>query len=191
MKLLVLGCIFRTAPLDLRERVAFSESKLNSTLEELSVRYGCEAVIIGTCNRVELYAARPGESDLLDTDLLTEFLSQTHGLAVGQLKPHLYAHRDDAAVHHLFRVTASLDSLIIGEAQIAGQVKRAYELAKMRNTPGVGLGLNLVSAIAKLHGFRLVIHPGPGGRVEIVCPDDEGHRGVGQQEVSGLTAAPR
>jgi glutamyl-tRNA reductase len=120
----------------LRERVAFSESKLNSTLEELSVRYGCEAVIIGTCNRVELYAARPGESDLLDADLLTEFLSQTHGLAVEQLKPHLYAHRDDAAVHHLFRVTASLDSLIIGEAQIAGQVKRAYEFAKSRNTPG-------------------------------------------------------
>jgi signal transduction histidine kinase len=63
--------------------------------------------------------------------------------------------------------------------------RRLLPQLKMRNTPGVGLGLNLVSAIAKLHGFRLVIHPGPGGQVEIVCPDDEGHRAVGQQEVKG------
>jgi signal transduction histidine kinase len=79
----------------------------------------------------------------------------------------------------------------IGQQETEAVLRRFYRSDKMRNTPGVGLGLNLVSAIAKLHGFRLVIHPGPGGRVEIVCPDDEGHRAVGQQEVKGLMAAPR
>jgi glutamyl-tRNA reductase len=136
MNLLVLGCSFRTAQVELRERIAFTEAKLKGTLDELSVRYGCEAVIIGTCNRVELYAARPGEPDGPDSELLTEFLSETHGVPVSQLKQHLYVHRDGAAVHHLFRVTASLDSLIIGEAQIAAQVKRAYEWAQTCGSAG-------------------------------------------------------
>jgi glutamyl-tRNA reductase len=121
---------------DVRERVAFTEAASAAALDELGGRYGCEAVIVGTCNRVELYAARPGELAAPDADLLTEFLSETHGLPVARLKPHLYAHRDGDAVQHLFRVAASLDSLIVGEAQIAGQVKRAYELARERNTAG-------------------------------------------------------
>jgi glutamyl-tRNA reductase len=136
MNLLVLGCNFRTAPVDVRERVAFSDAQLATALDELSVRYGCEAVILGTCNRVELYVARPGEPDAPDAELLAEFLSETHGVPVKQLRPLLYAHRDHDAVHQLFRVAASLDSLIVGEAQIAGQVKRAYELAQERNTAG-------------------------------------------------------
>ena len=79
----------------------------------------------------------------------------------------------------------------IGQQETEAVLRRFYRSDKMRNTPGAGLGLNLVSAIAKLHGFRLVIHPGPGGRVEIVCPGDEGHEAVGQQEAKSLTAAPR
>ena len=61
----------------------------------------------------------------------------------------------------------------IGEHEIEAVLRRFYRSDKIRNTPGVGLGLNLVSAIVKLHGFRLLIHPGPGGRVEIVCPKDQ------------------
>jgi signal transduction histidine kinase len=59
----------------------------------------------------------------------------------------------------------------IGEQEREAVLRRFYRSDKIRNTPGVGLGLNLVAAIAKLHGFRLVIHPGPGGRIEVVCPD--------------------
>jgi signal transduction histidine kinase len=73
----------------------------------------------------------------------------------------------------------------IGQQETEAVLRRFYRSDKMRNTPGVGLGLNLVSAIAKLHGFRLVIHPGPGGRVEIACPDDEGHGAADQREVKG------
>ena len=79
----------------------------------------------------------------------------------------------------------------IGQQETEAVLRRFYRSDKMRNMPGVGLGLNLVSAIAKLHGFRLVIHPGPGGWVEIVCPDEEGSRAVGQQKVKALTAAQR
>jgi glutamyl-tRNA reductase len=136
MKLLALGCNFRTAPVEVRERVAFSDAMLAAALDELSVRYGCEAVIVNTCNRVELYVARPGEPEAPDADLFAEFLGETHQVPVECLKPHLYTHRDGAAVQHLFRVAASLDSMIVGEAQIAGQVKRAYELARERNTAG-------------------------------------------------------
>jgi glutamyl-tRNA reductase len=136
MKLVVLGCSFRTAPVEIREQIAFTEEKLAAALDELSVRAGCEAVIIGTCNRVELYVARPGELEAPDAERLTAFLSRMHSLPAEILKQHLYTHRDDAAVNHLFRVAASLDSLIIGEAQIAGQVKHAYELALARNSAG-------------------------------------------------------
>jgi glutamyl-tRNA reductase len=136
MKLLELGCSFRTAPLDLRERLAFTEASLTAALDELGGRYGCEAVIIGTCNRVELYLARPGEPTPPDANRIAAFLAELHQLSIDQLRPHLYSHRDADAVRHLFRVAASLDSLIVGEAQIAGQVKRAYELALGRGTAG-------------------------------------------------------
>jgi glutamyl-tRNA reductase len=136
VKLLALGCSFRTAPVEVRERLAFTEATSAAALDEVVVRYGCEAVVLGTCNRVELYVARPGEPDAPDPDLLAEFLSETHGVPIERLKPHLYVHCDGDAVQHLFRVAASLDSLIVGEAQITGQVKRAYELARERNAAG-------------------------------------------------------
>jgi glutamyl-tRNA reductase len=136
MRLLALGCSFRTAPVEVRERLAFTDTSVVAALDELSVRYGSEAVILGTCNRVELYVARPGEPVAPDADLLAEFLSEVHHIPLDSLRPHLYSHREGEAVRHLFRVVASLDSLIVGEAQIAGQVKRAYELARERNTAG-------------------------------------------------------
>src|SRR5262249_28924184 len=72
----------------------------------------------------------------MDIELLAEFLGEFHGLSAEEIRPHLYEHRQMAAVDHLFRVVASLDSLIVGEGQIAGQVKRAYELAQLCASAG-------------------------------------------------------
>ncbi len=133
---LAVGCSYRTTPVELRERLAFDGDKLPRALDELSARFGCEAVILSTCNRVELYLARP-ESDVgPDRELLAEYLAEFHGIEETVLRQHLYAQGDAEGVRHLFRVAASLDSLIVGEGQIAGQVRKAYELARERGTPG-------------------------------------------------------
>ncbi|HKI31181.1 MAG TPA: glutamyl-tRNA reductase [Gemmataceae bacterium] len=130
--LVAVGCSYRNTPVEMRERLAFGADKLGRALDELRVRYDCEAVIISTCNRVELYLARPGATVAPDAALIAEFLAETHGLPADQVRPHLYEHRNADAVRHLLRVAASLDSLIIGEGQIAGQVRQAYEAAHAR-----------------------------------------------------------
>jgi glutamyl-tRNA reductase len=134
MMLLAVGCSFRNTSVDLRERLAFDARLLPRALEELNARYGCEAVILSTCNRVEIYLAREGNALALDADLLAEFLGEVHHLPAAELRPHLYCHSQAEVVRHLFRVVSSLDSLIVGETQIAGQVKRAYELALHHGT---------------------------------------------------------
>ncbi len=141
MMLLVVGSSFRNTAVGLRERLAFGPDQVPRALEELSVRYGCEAVILSTCNRVEVYLARVGAAVAPDADLVAEFLGEVHGLPAAELRPHLYEHTGPDAVRHLFRVVAGLDSLIVGEGQIAGQVKRAYELARDYSTGPVLNGL--------------------------------------------------
>ena len=136
MILVAVGCSYRNTPVALRERLAFGEAKLARALDELIVRYDCEAVILSTCNRVELYVARPGATVGPDADLLAEFLSEMHGLPADHIRPHLYEHRSADTVRHLLRVAASLDSLVIGEGQIAGQVRQAYEAAQARGGAG-------------------------------------------------------
>jgi glutamyl-tRNA reductase len=136
MMLLGVGCSHRTAPVEIRERLAFDQEKLARALDDLAARYGCEAVILSTCNRVELYLARPDALLAPSSELIAEFLAEFHQLSTAKLGPHLYERRHAEAVQHLFRVAASLDSLIVGEGQIAGQVKRAYELANDRGTAG-------------------------------------------------------
>jgi glutamyl-tRNA reductase len=134
MILLAVGCSYRTAPVAVRERLAFDDAALVRAHEELGKRFDCEAVILSTCNRVELYLGRVLDGRVpdgapLESAAVSEFLADFHGLAVGEVRSHLYAHQQAAAVGHLFRVAASLDSLIVGEGQIAGQVKRAFECA--------------------------------------------------------------
>jgi glutamyl-tRNA reductase len=136
MMLAVIGCSFRNAPVAVREHLAFDDAGLGRALAELNGRYGCEAVVLSTCNRVELYLARPEGAVLPDADLVAEFLAEFHRLPAEEIRRHLYEHRTTEAVRHLFRVAASLDSLIVGEGQIAGQVKRAYEVAQDRATVG-------------------------------------------------------
>jgi glutamyl-tRNA reductase len=136
MNLRAIGCNFRTAAVDVREKLAFDAATQAAAAAELSARYGCEAAILSTCNRVELYVAKsPGETPF-DAEIAAEFLAERHGLAASAVRPLLYSHADDAAVRHLFRVAASLDSLVLGEGQIAGQVKQAFEAAKALGTAG-------------------------------------------------------
>jgi glutamyl-tRNA reductase len=141
MILLALGCSYRTTPVAVRERLAFDEVQRARALDDLASQYGCEAVILSTCNRVELYLGQapesaPASAAALGPELIVDFLARFHGLAIPEVRPHLYALRQGEAVHHLFRVAASLDSLIIGEGQIAGQVKKAYEHARERASAG-------------------------------------------------------
>ncbi len=135
MNLAMIGCDFRSAPVEIRERLAFDDAKLDRALDELVARYDCEAVIISTCNRVELCLARLLEA-APGAELLAEFLAEIHGLPADQLRKHLVEYRNADAVRHLFRVASSLDSMIVGEAQIAGQVKRAYKRARQRSASG-------------------------------------------------------
>jgi glutamyl-tRNA reductase len=133
--LLGVGCNYHRTSIDLRERLAFDGNKLPRALDTLCSRHSCEAVILSTCNRVELYLAA-AEPARIETEDVVAFLSEFHGIPAAAIGPHLYAHRLGDAVRHLFRVAASLDSLIVGEGQIAGQVKKAYELAQEHATAG-------------------------------------------------------
>ena len=85
MKLLLVGCNYETAPIELREKLTFDGPKLPAALRELESRYGCEAVILSTCNRVELYLARAHDQPLPDTGVIAEYLSETHQVPVDQL----------------------------------------------------------------------------------------------------------
>jgi glutamyl-tRNA reductase len=136
MNLLLAGCSFQKTPIELREKLAFDCPKLTSALRELESRYGVESVIVSTCNRVELYLARSEGQPMPDGELITEFLAEFHGVPTAAVAEALYAQTQDEAIRHLFRVVASLESLIVGEAQISGQVRRAYEFAQEQGTAG-------------------------------------------------------
>ncbi|MGZ9166078.1 MAG: glutamyl-tRNA reductase, partial [Anaerolineales bacterium] len=136
MHILSLGLNHTSAPVHLRERLAFNEEQIRASL----ARYFCghiktslaEFIIISTCNRIELYAA----SNQLAYPELEAFLSDARGLPVHELHPYLYRFSDVDAARHLFDVAAGLDSLVIGEPQILGQITRALELARGQNAAG-------------------------------------------------------
>jgi glutamyl-tRNA reductase len=134
VNLRAIGCNFKTAPVEVREKLAFNTEQQNKALLELASRYGAEAVLISTCNRVELYVARPTAEAPFSIGLAAEFLAEQHNLTAEQILPHLYETENTETIRHLSRVTASLDSLIVGEGQIAGQVKQAFELARQLGT---------------------------------------------------------
>lgn len=136
MNLRAIGCNVGSAPVDLREKLAFDADKLGRALAELTARYGAEAVVLGTCNRVELYLARPETAAPVHAPLVAEYLSELHGVPVAAVQPHLYEHADADAVRHAFRVAAGLDSVVVGEDQIAGQVKDAFETAQRAGATG-------------------------------------------------------
>ncbi|MCE9564522.1 MAG: glutamyl-tRNA reductase [Planctomycetes bacterium] len=136
MNLRAIGCNVESASVELREKLAFDATKLARALTELPARYGTEAVVLGTCNRVELYLARTEEDAPVHSPLIAEFLGEVHGVSPDEIRKHLYEHADADAVRHLFRVTSGLDSVVIGETQIAGQVKEAYDAAQKAEATG-------------------------------------------------------
>ena len=144
MTLVLIGVNHKTAPIDLRERIAISREDLAETTRALADTPGVsECMIVSTCNRVELLAAVESP----DTDL-TGFLHRHFGLDPALLAPHIYEQRGRDAVRHLFRVAASLDSMVVGEPQILGQVKEAFAVARASGTVAGQLEHLLQSAFA-------------------------------------------
>jgi glutamyl-tRNA reductase len=125
-----------SAAVELRERLAFDATKTQKALAELNARFAAEAVVLDTCNRVEIYVSRDETVAPLHIPLMAEFLSELHGVPASEISPHLYEHADAAAAKHLFRVASGLDSVVVGESQIAGQVKDAYEAAHKLTATG-------------------------------------------------------
>ena len=124
MHLLLVGISHRTAPVELRERVDFQARGLQGALRALADRGSAhEAVVVSTCNRAELYVACD-ETEATRQDLV-RFLSDYNELSPSDVTPHVYDVADLDAARHLFRVAAGLDSLVVGEPQILGQVKDA------------------------------------------------------------------
>jgi len=136
MKILVLGLNHKTAPLEIREKLAFDTAETSRALCELKKRFGqAEFVLISTCNRVELYCAGK-HCQGADTAKLAEFLSEFHNVELDKFRQFLYTYEDEEAIRHLLMVASSLDSLVVGEAQIIGQVKDSYKLACAAKTTG-------------------------------------------------------
>lgn len=135
MNLLVIGASYRTAPIEMLERLAVAPTDLTRILEQLLAqpRVG-EAVVVSTCNRVEVYAAVNGFHGGLSD--ICAVLGAHAGCDPTALAQHLYVHYDAAAVEHVFRVAAGLDSMVVGEAQILGQLRDAYRAAAETDAVG-------------------------------------------------------
>src|SRR5712692_670963 len=133
MKLLITGVSHKTAPVEIRELLAFSDTALPAALSQLKSREGVsEALILSTCNRVEVVVTSDDGVDLQSE--VGAFLVETRQASIASLGPCLYHHEGREAIHHLFRVAASLDSMVVGEPQILGQLKAAYAVAKAHGT---------------------------------------------------------
>jgi glutamyl-tRNA reductase len=133
--LFLLGVSHRTAPVDLRERLDFSSRDLTAAAGAIAAKPSMsEAVVLSTCNRSELYVATTDPACAREE--LVSFISEYHHVSVPTFQPHLFALENSAAVAHLFRVAAGLDSLVVGEPQILGQVKEAYQTSAAKRCVG-------------------------------------------------------
>ncbi|HJT20610.1 MAG TPA: glutamyl-tRNA reductase [Nitrospira sp.] len=148
MHIVVVGLSHKTAPVEIREKLAIPESRLGEALARLCSYAGVrEGMLLCTCNRVEVYAV----VDELEQGYgrIQEFLADAHmSLSSEQLTPHLYWQTGDRAISHLFRVASSLDSMIVGESQILGQIKDAFEAALSHKATGLILNKVVKKAIS-------------------------------------------
>jgi len=136
MRLQVVGVSHHAAPIPVRERLAFSPEQARAALAQWHAQFpDCEAVLLSTCNRTEIYAAAEAES-APDGETLTHFLTEFHEVEHAEVSDHLFCIDGEDAVRHLFTVAASLDSMVVGEAQILSQVKQAYQLATDQDGTG-------------------------------------------------------
>jgi glutamyl-tRNA reductase len=136
MSIVLVGLNHKTAPVAVRERLAFTDEACAEGLRALvDGEVVSEGLIVSTCNRVEVLAAT-GERSGEGRERIADFLSRSRCLPQEDFSKHLYSHTDDAAVRHVFRVASSLDSMVVGEPQVLGQVRRAYSLAVEAGTAG-------------------------------------------------------
>ena len=137
MSLITIGINHKTAPLDLRERLAFTPQSLPEALLSLKkLEHVMEASILSTCNRTEIYCVTSRDND----QAIIKWFSQFHGVDENQIKEHLYLHAHEETIRHAMEVACGLDSMVLGEPQIAGQMKTAYALANENGTIGLLLG---------------------------------------------------
>ncbi len=135
MSLLAVGLSHRSAPVSVLERAVLAPQVRGKLLQEaMSAEPAAEAAVLSTCNRIELYA----DVDKFHAGVaeLSTLLAQHSGVGLDELTPHLYVHYEDRAVHHLFSVACGLDSMVVGEGQILGQIKEALALAQDQHTAG-------------------------------------------------------
>src|SRR2546423_7113632 len=136
MRLLLLGLNHTTAPLEVRERLAFNAAQHRSAVGAFRERFPqCEAVLLSTCIRVELYVGREGHGRPGARELV-EFLSDFHAVPTGAFDEHLYQKTDRDVVDELFTVASSLDSMVLGETQVLGQVREAYDTSRELGAAG-------------------------------------------------------
>ena len=137
MSLITLGINHKTAPLDLRERLAFTPQSLPEALLSLNnLEHVEEAAILSTCNRTEIYCVTTANND----QAIIQWFSKFHGLDEKQIKEHLYLYAHEETIRHAMEVACGLDSMVLGEPQIAGQMKEAYARANESGTIGLLLG---------------------------------------------------
>jgi glutamyl-tRNA reductase len=136
MKLQMIGCSHHDAAVEFRERISFSTEQVSLALSAFRERFpSCEIVLLSTCNRVELYTTAADDAEL-DRDAVAEFLADQHHLQPDEVVDQMIYRSGSEALEHLFTVAASLDSMVVGEAQILSQVKQAYDLACKSETAG-------------------------------------------------------
>src|SRR5881394_4114869 len=137
MSIVLVGVNHKSAPVEVRERLALTEDACATGLRNLVdgnvVR---EGLIVSTCNRVEVLAETASERLNDSIERVNQFLIGANDLPRSFFETHLYQHTDDQAIRHLFRVTSSLDSMVVGEPQVLGQVRRAYSIALEAGTAG-------------------------------------------------------
>ncbi len=152
MKLALAGINHRTAPVEVREKLAFRTEDVPTALLEVQARGAKEALILSTCNRVEVTAAL---ADGISTDALVEaIVTGRDGLSFDAVRPHFYLFEESEAIRHLFRVAASLDSMIVGEPQILGQLKQAFAQARGQGAIGSVLDTVLTRAFSVAKRIR-------------------------------------
>ena len=153
MPIVVVGLNHRSAPIALRERFAVREEALGTAYTTLRERFGVpEAIILSTCNRVELYANVPDSGE--GTRPLEQFLSEHAGVPLPVLHEHLYAMSEPSSIRHLFAVASGLDSMVLGECEILHQVKRAYESAQAHGAAGKAMNLLFQRALNAAKSVR-------------------------------------
>lgn len=139
MALLAFGINHKTAPVNVREKVAFAPGKLEAALRDLLARSAVnECAIVSTCNRTELYCGF--EDDNTNIETIINWFHDYHHLEADEVEPYIYTHIDNLAVQHILRVASGLDSLVLGEPQILGQIKDAYNTAS--HAGAIGRQLN-------------------------------------------------